>query len=351
MLKVLLSGVGRRVELTNFLKQNDFYIVSSDVDLTAPALYFSDKFYKNLKFNDQNFIYNIIELINRERINLVFSLIDPELLIFSKNKEILGHVFRFFPDYYIVNTTYNKFLFFEYFSKLIKRNVILSLSLEKIIDNNEKIDDIELNDFINQVINDDFLIIKPVFGSASKDVFKIKNIFKYFDNLFNGINYLVNFFNILNLDYKDFIIQKYIDYKEEITVDIFYDLDSNLVELCQRKRLKVRAGEVERAVTVKYNFLTDFILNLSKIMVNSGFRLVGPVNFQFLVIDKSEFYLSEINTRFGGGYPLAYYAKANFFEHIKNIVNFYKLNYFIDNRYKKGVYMLRYDNSLIIEDF
>jgi len=50
MIKVLLSGVGRRVELVNFFKENGFFIVSLDIDLTAPALYFSHKFYKNLKF-------------------------------------------------------------------------------------------------------------------------------------------------------------------------------------------------------------------------------------------------------------------------------------------------------------
>ncbi|MGC8734011.1 MAG: ATP-grasp domain-containing protein [bacterium] len=347
MLKVLLSGVGRRVELVNFFKQNDFYVISLDIDLTAPALYFSDKFYRNLKFSDQNFIYNIVKLVNKEKVDLAFSLIDPELPFFSKNKQILENVFKFFPDYYVVNTTYNKFLFFDYFSKLIKNNIVLSLSLEEVINNK---DNDKLKKIINQVINDEFLIIKPIFGSSSNNVFKIKNIFKYFDNLFDIINYLVNFFDILGLDYKDFIIQRYINYREEITVDIFYDLNSNVVELCQRKRLKVRAGEVERAVTVKYSFLTDFVLKLSKILINNGFRLVGPVNFQFLIIDEIEFYLSEINTRFGGGYPLSYYAKANFFEHIKNILNGYELNYFVDSRYKEGIYMLRYDNSLIIEN-
>ncbi len=122
------------------------------------------------------------------------------------------------------------------------------------------------------------------------------------------------------------------------------------MELCQRKRLKVRAGEVERAITVKYQFLTNFILYLSDILIKNDFKLVGPVNFQFLIKDENEFYLSEINPRFGGGYPLSYYSKANFFEHIKNIFYNKNLNYFLDSRYEENIYMLRYDSSFVIEN-
>jgi len=351
MIKVLLSGVGRRVELVNFFKENGFFIVSLDIDLTAPALYFSHKFYKNLKFDDENFITNIVNIINNEGIDLAFSLIDPELPIFAKNKEKLESIFRFFPNYNAVNTTYDKLLFFKYFNKLVKYNTIPTLFLNDLIEDiDEKYKRIEIDSFINCIINDDFLAIKPVFGSSSKEFFKIKNIFKKFNNLKKLNRYLINFFKILNLDLKKFIIQKYIDYDEEVTVDIFYDIDSKVVELCQRKRLKVRSGEVERAVTVKYTFLTNFILYLSDILIKNGFKLVGPVNFQFLIKDEDEFYLSEINTRFGGGYPLSYYSNANFFEHIKNIFYNKNLDYFLDSRYKENIYMLRYDSSFIIEN-
>jgi carbamoyl-phosphate synthase large subunit len=351
MIKVLLSGVGRRVELVNFFKENGFFIVSLDIDLTAPALYFSHKFYKNLKFDNQNFISNIINIINNEGIDLAFSLIDPELPIFAKNKEKLENIFRFFPNYNVVNITYNKFLFFEYFNKLVKPNIIPTLFLNDLTEiEDKKNKKLKIDNFVNCIINDDFLAIKPVWGSSSKDFFKIKNIFKHFDNLQNLTKYLINFFEISNLDFKKFIIQKYIDYNEEVTVDIFYDIDSKVVELCQRKRLKVRAGEVERAVTVKYPFLTNFILYLSDILIKNDFKLVGPVNFQFLIKDENEFYLSEINTRFGGGYPLSYYSNANFLEHIKNIFCNKNLNYFLDSRYKENIYMLRYDSSFVIEN-
>ncbi|MCX7870516.1 MAG: ATP-grasp domain-containing protein [bacterium] len=345
MIKVLLSGVGRRVELVNFFKENGFYVISLDIDLTAPALYFSNKFYKNFKFNDPYFISNIVDIINKEGIDIAFSLIDPELPIFSENKDILKNVFRFFPDYNVVNITYNKLLFFEVFSKLIKNNIIPTLNSSALFSENSN----ELNSFIQEVIDDDFLIIKPIWGSSSLNVFKLKNVFKYFNNLEKAISYFKNIISILDLDYRSFIIQKYINFNEEITVDIFFDTGADLVELCQRKRLKVRAGEVERAVTVKYNFLTNFILYLSRLLKDNNFKFIGPVNFQFLIKDEENFYLSEVNTRFGGGYPLSYYANANFFEHIRNITLGKSISYPLDSRYQQNLFLLRYDSSFIIE--
>ena len=346
MLKVLLSGVGRRVELVKIFKENGFNVISLDMDITAPALYFSDKYYKNLKFSDLNFIDNILDITYKEKVDLIFTLIDPELPVLARIKEILKDKMLLFPNYNVISKTYDKSLFFEFFSNLFPENILPTVVVKNFFDNNDCFDNNNWEDFIKKTYYDEFLILKPILGSSSKNVYKIRNIFKY--NIDKAKNFLTDFFYILDIKIEDFIIQKYIDYDEEITVDIFYDIDSNVVELCQRKRLKVRAGEVERACTVKYSFLTEFILDLSKSLIQRDFLLVGPVNFQFL-IKGSNFYLSEINTRFGGGYPLAYYAGANFMEHIINIYLNKKPNYWIDQRYTTNLFMLRYDSSYVMK--
>ena len=57
----------------------------------------------------------------------------------------------------------------------------------------------------------------------------------------------------------------------------------------------------------------------------------------------------EINPRFGGGFPLSYYAKANFAEYI---INEYLLNKTVDysDDWFGNTLMLRYDNDIIVYD-
>ena len=55
----------------------------------------------------------------------------------------------------------------------------------------------------------------------------------------------------------------------------------------------------------------------------------------------------EINPRFGGGYPLSYYSKANYAEYI---IREYLLKEAIDysDTWLDNTLMLRYDNDIIV---
>ena len=57
----------------------------------------------------------------------------------------------------------------------------------------------------------------------------------------------------------------------------------------------------------------------------------------------------EINPRFGGGYPLSYYAKANYADYI---IREYLLGECIDysGDWLDNTLMLRYDNDVIVYD-
>ena len=60
-----------------------------------------------------------------------------------------------------------------------------------------------------------------------------------------------------------------------------------------------------------------------------------------------EYYISEVNPRFGGGYPHAYESGCN---HIKYIIN--NLNGIVNDShigdYKEGIYMMKYNEIKII---
>jgi len=61
------------------------------------------------------------------------------------------------------------------------------------------------------------------------------------------------------------------------------------------------------------------------------------------------FYFTEINPRFGGGYPLTHYAGVNFPQLIIKLIKGEKVEPII-GEYKEGVLMLRYDEGIFISE-
>ena len=125
------------------------------------------------------------------------------------------------------------------------------------------------------------------------------------------------------------------------TTDFFsFIYNSKFVELCQRKRLKVRGGEVEQAITIKDKNITAIVES----MVES-LDFLGVINIQIMIKD-NKYYLGEINARFGGGFPLSYYAGANLVEHLNDLIRSKEIPTYSTDRYKEDFCMLRYDDAV-----
>ena len=133
---------------------------------------------------------------------------------------------------------------------------------------------------------------------------------------------------------------------DEYTVDMYYGRDHRLKCLVPRKRITVRAGEVNKGLTEK-NRLIPYLkeklayingalgcLTLQVFLEKTGDRVVGI----------------EINPRFGGGYPLSYRAGANYPQWLI-------LEYLLDKElsyyehWEGNLLMLRYDDEILVHDY
>jgi len=171
------------------------------------------------------------------------------------------------------------------------------------------------------------LIIKPRFGSASIGVQKCEN---YQDLEFYARKI------------SEPILQEFLQ-GDEITLDILCDFEGNPISIVQRKRIKVRGGEVERGITIKNYELLYLTLDLVKKL-----KPFGVINIQCFLTSRG-FYFTEINPRFGGGYPLTHYAGVNFPQLIIKLIKGEKVEPII-GEYKEGVLMLRYDEGIFISE-
>lgn len=102
----------------------------------------------------------------------------------------------------------------------------------------------------------------------------------------------------------DYVFTRYIE-GVEYTIDCYKDLRGRLMAVVPRQRLRVRAGEVERAVTRDIGVLRD-----QAQAALEGLAFTGPAAIQ-AISSGGEYYFTEINLRYAGGVTLAVTAGAD----------------------------------------
>ena len=189
------------------------------------------------------------------------------------------------------------------------------------IDKNEFYKDLEKG-------NIDFpVFVKPYKGSASININKV--------NSREEINTLFDL-------YDDLLIQEFLD-GQEIGADVYIDPISNkVVSIFTKEKIKMRAGETDKARSFKddklFGLITELVEKIGyKYMIDMDIFRIG-----------NEYYISEINPRFGGGYPHAYEAGVNFPKLIINSINGIVNKSEIGN-YSENVYMMKYNEVKIIK--
>lgn len=324
MINILLLSVGTRNKIVEYFMENMSIdgeklgnIVVTDASELAPATYLADKHYVVPKINEDGYLDKIFEICKKEKINAILSLIDPELSVISKQKEkfdsmgvkIIGSSFE------VNEITLDKL---EMYNWLKEHNYKTPKSY------------IDLNKFKNDYENKEIdfpVFVKPVKGSASINISKVDDL----DTL-----------EFLFEKQDGLMIQELMD-GQEIGADVYIDLISNeIVSIFTKKKILMRAGETDKAVSFKDEKLFNLI---KKFVKEFGFK--GQIDIDIFDID-GEYYISEVNPRFGGGYPHAYEAGVN---HMKLIINNLKgqENSVNIGNYKENIYMMKYNEIMIKE--
>ena len=170
------------------------------------------------------------------------------------------------------------------------------------------------------------VFVKPVKGSASINISKV-NSKKKIDLLFDL--------------YDNLIIQEFLN-GQEIGADVYIDpISKKVVSIFTKEKIKMRAGETDKARSFKDKKLFELIS-----------RLAEKIGYQYMIdIDifkiGNDYYISEINPRFGGGYPHAYEVGVNIPKMIINNMN-NEINQTQIGNYSENIYMMKYNEIKIL---
>lgn len=319
-MNILILAAGTRNKIIQYFKkafEGIGTVVATDASNLGPAIYDADKYYIVPPISSPNYIETILDICLKEKISGVLSLIDPELSLLAENNErfkqigvtIIGSSYR------LCEMTLDKMQMYEWL-KVHGYNCAQSWT-----------DKMDFYQAIEGGMVTYPVFVKPCRGSASISISKVYN---------------KETIELLFAQEENLMIQEFLN-GQEIGADVYIDMISGeVVSIFTKKKIKMRAGETDKAVSFKDPFLFDLI---EKFVLDAGFR--GQIDIDIFDID-GVYYLSEVNPRFGGGYPHAYESGCNHMNLILNNLQG-KPNKKNIGAYKEGVYMMKYNEVKIVE--
>ena len=317
-MNILLLSVGTRNKIVQYFKKvlgGRGSVVVTDMSELAPAVYEADKFYQVPRITDEAYMDVIFDICRKEKINGVLSLIDPELSLLAAHADefaALG-VTVIGSSYELCERALDKM---EMFHWLEAHGYPCAKSYS---DKEAFYADVDAGKISYPVF------VKPIRGSASIAISKVYDR-ETVEFLFSRTDGLM--------------IQEFLD-GQEIGADVYIDIVSGeVVSVFTKKKIVMRAGETDKAVSFKDPALFELI---ERFVRESGWS--GQIDIDIFYVDGT-YFISEVNPRFGGGYPHAYECGCDHMTMILNNLagqsNEKRIGHYEDN-----VYMMKYNEVAI----
>lgn len=315
---ILVLSAGRRVELVQAFQQAvqkhiptaKVYTTDLYPDISA-ACQVADAFFKAPRVTSAEYIDFLLDLCQQHGIGLVVPTIDTELIVLSNNKE----------KFDAIGTT----------AVIADKNLVMACrdkrETAKIFASLE----IDQPEIYNRESIKFPCFCKPYDGSCSIGAMALFSEEMLTNDILADDRNM--FMELIGKEYKEY------------TVDAYYNKIGKLCCLVPRERLEIRAGEVSKGATRK-NFVYDYLLN--KLDKLEG--AIGCITVQVFANPETESIKSlEINPRFGGGFPLAHAAGADYPEWlIKEYLLGQEIKFY--DGWEDNLLMLRYDAKVIVHD-
>lgn len=313
-MNILILSCGTRNKIVQYFKKelgNKGMVMATDCSELAPALYDADKHFIVSKINEEGYLDVILSICKENNIKAILSLIDPELNLLAAHKQdflAIGTI-PIVSEWEVVEMCFNKYSMYEFLIQNGFKTVKSYIDVDKFY-----------RDLETGIINFP-VFVKPVRGSASININKVTTkeeielLFARYDNL---------------------MIQEFMD-GIEYGADVYIDMIAGeTVAIFTKEKILMRAGETDKSVSIKDDKLFELV---KKFVKKADFK--GIIDIDIFKAN-GEYYISEVNPRFGGGYPHAYECGVNVPRMIiNNIVG--KINDEVIGGYDEEVYMMKFN--------
>ncbi len=315
-LNVLMTAGSRRVPLVQAFRHAlraigiDGRVIVTDVTPLSPAVHVADRAYRVPLATDPEYLPELLDICEAERVRLIVPTIDDELAIFGEARDQFTHI----GTMVACSPATTSLICNDKFSTCTQLQAA-GVSAAKTW----------LPGSLPE--NPAFpLFIKPRVGRGAVGAYQVRSI----EELQFFLGYVA-----------DPVVQEYLE-GPEFTIDVLCDFDGQPLSIVPRERVVIRAGVMDKGRTVN----DPQLIELAQAAC-TALPFAGPVNIQCRMRGK-EAVIFEINPRFSGGIPLTIQAGADFAQMLLMMAMGRKVAPSI-GEFRDGLWMTSFESSFFLE--
>lgn len=300
-MNILFTCAGRRNYLLNFFKEElkgKGLVMAADMQMSAPAMAVADKKFLVEAVYSEGYIEGLLKICKENNVNAIISLNDLELPLLSKKKDDFESIGTrvIVADEEAIDIAFDKMKTIEFINNLGFKTPKTFTSYQKAL---LAIQNGELQ----------FpLVVKPRWGSASIGLEFPTNI-EELELSFRLLTLKLSRTMLAEASKADFenaiLIQEKIN-GIEYGVDILNDFNGVTHSVYVKEKLAMRAGETDKSALRNVAEIEEMGFKIGNALKHIG-------NLDCDVFEKNgEYFLLELNPRFGGGYPFTHYSGGNY---------------------------------------
>jgi carbamoyl-phosphate synthase large subunit len=307
---VLFTCAGQRVDIVTAFARAGATTLAADVDKFAPALYAADRRALVPPVLDPSYIDALRELVDEHDARLIVPLADLDHLLLSTERERLGALVLL-PGPDTIRLCEDKYRAHTFFAENGIDSPATWLPGEVPAEAPFPV------------------LVKARRGFGSRHIYRAADRGE------------LDFF--LGHTTAESMVQQ-VCRGEEFSIDVFCDLDARCLNAIPRTMIESKGGESIKGMTIKDSQLIDHGRRVAEAM-----RIVGPANIQCFREPDGSLPVTDVNPRFGGGFPLPTAAGSRYPELALALAAGERPEPAL-GEFREGVVMTRYFSLVVLED-
>ncbi len=263
---MLFTSVGQRVDIVRAFRAAGAQAIGVDADQLAPALYHCDRHAIVPRIADPAYVPTLAALGREHDVRLVVPLNDLDFPVLARERDRLAPALVLLPDADVSTRMSDKLEAHRFF---VANGIPSPRS------------------WAPEDVPDDARF--PVLVKA-REGFGSRNIFRAADRE------QLAFF-LAYTDVPSFVQEACLG--EEFSIDVFCDLDGRCLNAIPRTMLLSKGGESIKGISIRDSALVEHGARVAEAV-----GIKGPANVQCFREPDGSLPITDVNTRFGGGFPL-----------------------------------------------